>query len=204
MVVIVDYGAGNPGSVLNMIRYCGYEAIVSSDINLISQASKLILPGVGSFDVGMENLEKYGLIETMNNKVLSEEVPVLGICLGMHLMTKGSEEGTRSGLGWIDAYTRRFSVKDRGQLKIPHMGWNSLKVRQENTLFSDLSDDSRFYFVHSYYVECNDNRDILAETEYGKNFVSAFRRNNIYATQFHPEKSHRHGKQVMSRFLSID
>ena len=188
MVVIVDYGAGNPGSVLNMIRYCGYEAIVSSDRNLISQASKLILPGVGSFDVGMENLEKYGLIDTLNNKVLSEEVPILGICLGMHLMTKGSEEGTRSGLGWIDADTRRFSVKDRGQLKIPHMGWNTLKVKQENTLFSDLSDESRFYFVHSYYVECNDNRDIAAETEYGKNFVSAFRRNNIYATQFHPEK----------------
>ena len=204
MIVIIDYGAGNAGSVLNMIQHCGYEATISSSAEDIFKASKLILPGVGSFDVGMNNLENLGLIKVLNKKVLEDKVPILGICLGMQLMTKNSEEGTRSGLGWIDAQTKKFSFDSSRNLKIPHMGWNTLEVSKEMDFLYNLSLDSRFYFVHSYFVECNVEQDIAAKTNHGNYFTSAFSHNNIYGAQFHPEKSHKFGKQIITNFLSIE
>ena len=150
MLVIVDYGIGNLASVLNMFKKVGVkEVCISNDLNVISKASKIILPGVGSFDVGMENLEKSNFISVLNQKALVEKIPVLGICLGMQLLTKRSEEGIKKGLGWIDAETIKFNLNPDLKLKVPHMGWNYIKVQQPNLLV-DMSSKNRFYFVHSY------------------------------------------------------
>lgn len=186
-----------------MLKKIGVDAEISSDIKKIKQADKLILPGVGSFDYGMANLQKSGLIPVLNEKVLRQKTPILGICLGMQLMTKKSEEGVRHGFGWIDAETTRF--RSDGPMegkKVPHMGWNTVSVRKENCLISN-KDDPRFYFVHSYHVECYDKEDVLAVTSYGAEFVSAFKRENIIGMQFHPEKSHKFGMEVMSKFSRL-
>lgn len=200
MIVIVDYGMGNLGSVLNMLRKIGADAQISRDKKVIEKADKLILPGVGAFDNAMKNLEKLDLIEVLNQKVLGDKTPVLGVCLGMQLLGTSSEEGTCSGLGWIDAKTIRFSFADmENELKVPHMGWNTVQVNRENPFFS-TQELNRFYFVHSYYVSCTDPADILTTTQYGYAFTSSVWRDNIVGMQFHPEKSHRFGKAVLKRF----
>ncbi|VVB60470.1 Imidazole glycerol phosphate synthase subunit HisH [uncultured archaeon] len=200
MITILDYGMGNVKSILNIIYKVGGEAIISSDINKIIDAEKIILPGIGSFDVGIKNLTEQGLISILNKKVLDEKTPFLGICLGMQLITQRSEEGKLNGLGWINAETEKFrSLKDN--LKVPHMGWNYVTVKKKSKLFKDMYDNPRFYFVHSYYVRCKDKNDILTTTEYGFNFVSAIEKDNIYATQFHPEKSHKFGMKLMENFV---
>jgi glutamine amidotransferase len=200
MITILDYGMGNVKSILNIIYKVGGEATISSDIDKIMDAEKIILPGIGSFDVGIKNLTEQGLIPVLNKKVLEEKTPFLGICLGMQLITQRSEEGKLNGLGWINAETDKFrSLKDN--LKIPHMGWNYVVVKKNSKLFKDMYDNPRFYFVHSYYVRCKDESDILATTEYGFDFVSAVEKDNIYATQFHPEKSHKFGMKLMENFV---
>jgi glutamine amidotransferase len=176
MIVVIDYGMGNLGSIANMIKKVGYKCIITSDLEEIKKATKLILPGVGSFDNGMKNLEKLGMIEVLNQKVLIEKTPILGICLGMQLMTKSSEEGNLLGLGWIDAQTKKF-VSDT--LKIPHMGWNIIKHQKDSKLFDELESEKRFYFVHSYCVSCNQEVDILTYTNYIQDFVSSFQKENI-------------------------
>lgn len=198
MVTIIDYGMGNLGSIANMIKKVGHKSIITSKMEEIQKATKLILPGVGSFDNGMKNLKEYGLVEILNQKVLAEKTPILGICLGMQLMTKSSEEGILSGLSWIDAETKRF-VCDI--LKIPHMGWNVIKHEKESKLFDDLESEKRYYFVHSYYVKTNHKEDILATTPYGFDFVSAFEKENILGVQFHPEKSHKFGMNLFKNFV---
>jgi glutamine amidotransferase len=190
---------GNVGSVYNMIKKIGFEALITSNINEIEKAKKIILPGVGAFDNGIINLKKLGLIEILEYKVFKERVPILGICLGMQLMTKKSEEGELQGLSWIDAETKRF-VSDT--YKIPHMGWNYVKIIKNSDLFSSEFSEWRFYFVHSYYVESYNKDDILTTTFYIHDFVSSFQRENIIGVQFHPEKSHKFGMMLLKNFIT--
>lgn len=203
MIVIVDYGMGNLGSILNMLKKIGAPpAKISSDAKDIEQADKLILPGVGAFNTGMQHLRDTGLIPLLNEKVLKAKTPTLGVCLGMQLLAKISEEGELPGLGWIDAETIRFRFDSKtSNLKIPHMGWNTVNIKKENTLFKDMYADARFYFVHSFHFVAHNKEDVTATTEYGYEFVSAIQHENIMAAQFHPEKSHKFGMKLYKNFV---
>ena len=203
MITIIDYGMGNLGSIQNMLRRLGVDAEITSDIELIRKAKKLILPGVGAFDKAMMNLENRDLISVLNEQVLKNRIPLLGICLGMQLLTKGSEEGELNGLGWIDAETLRFNFSPEMKLRVPHMGWNTLTVQQKSCLFQQMYEEPRFYFVHSYYVKCKSQKSILATTHYGIDFASGITQDNIYGLQFHPEKSHKFGMQVLKNFTEL-
>lgn len=201
MIVIVDYGMGNLRSIIIKLQRMEIEAMVSSRFEDIQKADKLILPGVGSFASAMENLRTYGLIGALNEAVIQNKIPILGICLGMQLFTKWSEEGNAPGLGWINAETRRFNFEPGSNgLKVPHMGWNTIKVQKSSPLFEDVPLDSRFYFVHSYHVCCGDHGDILATTNYGYDFCSMVQKDNIVGVQFHPEKSHYIGVRLLRNF----
>lgn len=203
MIVIVDYGLGNLRSVEKSFQRINVPILISRDKDVISEASKLVLPGVGHFAQGMENLEKHGLIEVLNKKVLIDKTPILGICLGMQLMTNYSEEGNVKGLGWVDANTQRFAVDLGDKIKIPHVGWNTALGVKESSFYTEKLNNSQFYFVHSYYVKCNDPTDVLATTNYSCDFHSAFSKDNIYGVQFHPEKSHSIGIQLLTNFSKI-
>ncbi len=201
MTVIVDYGVGNVNSVANMIRHVGGTCDISSDPERILDAHKLILPGVGAFDAGMGALEERGLMNVLSKAVLDRGIPVLGICLGMQLMTRSSQEGSLPGLGWIDGDVRKFSF-DNSKLKVPHMGWNTVNIPRDNPLIVP-EDRQRFYFVHSYYVSCDNESDVIAKCHYGHDFVAAFARGNVFGVQFHPEKSHRFGMALLRRFMEL-
>jgi len=205
MIVIVDYGLGNLGSMANMLKKIGTEVAVSSDPSIIGTAHKLILPGVGTFDEGMMNLQlSSGLVKVLNKRVLEDKIPVLGVCLGMQLLGKRSEEGQLPGLGWLDAKTIRFKFQDaNANLKIPHMGWNQLTVCQTHLLFAGLEEVNRFYFVHSYHVVCANPNNILSTTSYGLDFTSAIVKDNIMGVQFHPEKSHKFGMRLLKNFVEL-
>jgi len=203
MVLIVDYKTGNFGSLVNMLKKIGVVAIVSSDISEINKAEKLILPGVGSFDTGMANLNKLELESVLNKKVFEEKTPILGICLGMQLFAKQSEEGKLKGLGWIDAEVIKFKFDKEFKLKIPHMGWNNIIVKKKKPLFNELEEKSKFYFVHSYHLVCKNEEEILTTTNYGYDFVSAVKKNNILGVQFHPEKSHKYGMKLLENFIKF-
>ena len=201
MIVIVDYGVGNLGSIKNMFKKVGFKAEPSSDPAVLRAAEKLILPGVGAFDAGMSKLRERGLVDLLNELVLEKKVPVLGHCLGLQLMTRKSEEGQEAGLGWIDAESVRFRFDtDWAQLKVPHMGWNVLDIRRPHPLVADLEDEARFYFVHTYHIVCADESDVVAYTDYGYNFASVISKGNIVGAQFHPEKSHKFGMQLLKNF----
>lgn len=201
MLIIINYNMGNLGSILNMIKKIGYNAIITSNLDEISKASKLILPGVGAFDNGINNLKELGIFDLLNKKILEEKVPILGICLGMQLMTLSSEEGKEKGLGWLNAITKKFNFQNK-ELKVPHMGWNTITLRKHSKLFNEMENqENRFYFVHSYAVECFDKNDILTTTCYGYEFVSSFEKENIIGVQFHPEKSHKFGMQLLKNFI---
>jgi glutamine amidotransferase len=201
MIVIVDYGVGNLGSIKNMFKKIGYKAEPSSDPEVLRQAEKLILPGVGAFDAGMSKLRERGLINLLNELVLEKKVPVLGHCLGMQLMTKKSEEGTETGLGWVEAESIRFKFEsDQSHLKIPHMGWNGIDVQRQHAIVAGLETGARFYFVHTYHVVCKNESDVVAYTDYGYNFASVIQKENIIGAQFHPEKSHKFGMQFLKNF----
>ncbi|MEY4292997.1 MAG: imidazole glycerol phosphate synthase, glutamine amidotransferase subunit [Bacteroidota bacterium] len=202
MTIIIDYNLGNPKSIKNMLGYLFVDAQISSDRSEIAKAERLILPGVGHFQHGMEQLEQLGLIEVLNKVVLEDKKPILGICLGMQLLTKHSEEGNIDGLGFIDAQTIKFNLDDP-QLKIPHMGWNTVQFKKESNLRNEIIPNPRYYFVHSYYVECNNTADILCTTNYGVEFVSGFQHNNIFGVQFHPEKSHTFGMELLDNFCKL-
>lgn len=201
MITIVDYQMGNLGSILNMLKKIGHEALVTADPALIAEANKLILPGVGAFDAGMDRLERSGLVPLLNRRVLEDRVPALGICLGMQLMTRSSEEGARAGLGWIDADALRFRPNDAA-LKVPHMGWNRVMPTRPSPLTDGLPEDPRFYFVHSFFVRCHDEADVLTTTLFGEPFASAFQHGNVWGVQFHPEKSHKFGMALLRNFAS--
>jgi glutamine amidotransferase len=202
MVVIVDYKTGNIASIQNMIKKIGYESVISNDKDTIKGAEKLILPGVGSFDYGMNQLETLGLIDLLNDKVLKDQTPILGICLGAQLCCLTSEEGRMPGLGWINASVRKFPTHANGhRYSVPHMGWDFVKPAKKSILFNKIEDSGRFYFVHSYYIDCQNPDDVLAHNVYSTSYHSAFQKNNIMGVQFHPEKSHRFGKEVFKNFL---
>jgi glutamine amidotransferase len=201
MITIIDYKTGNLGSIQNILKKIGESSIITSDSKIISEATKIILPGVGSFDTGMKNLKELDLIDILNSKVLVERIPVLGICLGMQLLSEKSEEGALSGLGWIGGEVKRFIFHNTNEYKIPHMGWNFVNIKKESRLFSDILDDPRFYFVHSYYFNPANSKDILTSTEYEIEFTSAIEDGNILGVQFHPEKSHKFGLKLLRNFV---
>jgi len=201
MITIIDYGMGNLGSVANMIKKVGGKSLITSDREVIREANKIILPGVGAFDNAINNLEKLKLIDVIKEKVLVDKIPTFGVCLGMQLLTKRSEEGVREGFGFIDAEVKRFHFKNH-DFKVPHMGWNLIALHKTSPLFDGMQQqENRFYFVHTYAINCYNPNDILATTQYGDSFVSAFERDNIIGCQFHPEKSHKFGMQLFRNFV---
>lgn len=201
MIVIIDYGLGNLGSVANMISRIGYKSVITSNINEIGTADKIILPGVGHFDRAMINIRNLGLEEIIRYKVLINKTPILGICLGMQILCLTSEEGEEKGLGLINAKVIKFRFGKCNKLKIPHMGWNLMSKTKDHPLFSNLSEDARFYFVHSYHVICMNTDNVIAITNYGFDFVSSFADKNIIGVQFHPEKSHKYGLNLLKNFI---
>jgi imidazole glycerol-phosphate synthase subunit HisH len=201
MIVVVDYGMGNLGSVLNMLRRIGVQAAVARDPEGVRAAEKILLPGVGSFDAAMSRIAAAGFREVLDHKAVAEKVPILGICLGMQLLTRGSEEGRLPGLGWIPADTIRFPA--RPGVKVPHMGWNVAVPVSPSSLTADLPEESRFYFVHSYYVKVDSEADSVMRTTHGVTFDSVIQRDNIFGAQFHPEKSHKFGMNLLKNFVSL-
>ena len=203
MITVLDYGMSNLGSMLNMFKRLGVSVSIESDPNRIKNAEKIVLPGVGSFDRAMSNIvSKPGLKAILEEKVLNNRTPILGVCLGMQLLTRGSEEGALPGFGFIPASTLRFP-RVQG-LKVPHMGWNSAVPNKDlSPLLLDVGGDSRYYFVHSYAVHVDDPKHSLMRTTYGVEFDSAIGRDNIYGVQFHPEKSHKFGMQILNNFAKL-
>jgi len=202
-IVIIDYGMGNLRSIEKNLQRSGYNPVISGDPEIVNTADKLILPGVGHFANGMKNLNERELITILNYKVLQEKIPILGICLGMQLFGKKSEEGNVEGLGWVDAETIKFSVSDRQKYKIPHMGWNSIFFKKNDPMINNITQEDLFYFVHSYHLVCGDEENILATTTYDYEFTSAVVKDNIYGVQFHPEKSHKQGLQMLRNFAEL-
>jgi len=202
-IVIIDYGMGNLLSVMKKMQKFGVNVHVSNEPNTIKNASKIILPGVGHFAKAVENLKILQLYDVLNETVLVKNTPILGICLGLQLMTKHSEEGNVRGFGWFDAEVVYFDIKDQLKNKVPHTGWNNVKAVKKSTLFEGIPVSEEFYFVHSYHVISNNEEDILATTEYEYSFVSALEKDNIFGLQFHPEKSHDVGEKMLSNFLKI-
>ena len=202
MITIIDYGMGNLRSVQKAFERIGISVNISDSVDEIVKAEKLVLPGVGHFERGINNLKKRGLFEVLNDAVLEKKIPIIGICLGMQLMTEFSEEGNCEGFGWIKGKTTKFHFQEN-KLKIPHMGWNNLSIIKTDSLFNGITSENFFYFVHSYYVSCSDDSDVLAETNFGNKFVSSFQRKNIFGCQFHPEKSHDPGLKVLSNFVKL-
>lgn len=200
MIAILNYGMGNVGSIQNMFKKVGVLSTIVSDPQEISEANALVIPGVGHFGHAMQQLDAVGLHSALDYLALEKCIPILGICLGMQLMTRGSEEGQMPGLGWVPADTRKITGAAHG-LRVPHMGWNVVNIRKSSACFDgDGITEHRFYFVHSYAVHCDDPGDVLATTSYAGEFVSAFERGNLLGVQFHPEKSHRFGMSFLKRF----
>lgn len=202
MTIIINYNLGNPKSIKNMLAYLGIESRISADHADLDSAERIILPGVGHFQQGMKQLTNLGLVAILKREVLENKKPILGICLGMQLLTKYSEEGNLSGLGFVDAQTKKFESSD-ATLKVPHMGWNSVDFKKDSQINKGISINPRYYFVHSYYVDCANQNDILCSTTYGQEFVSGFQHQNIFGLQFHPEKSHKFGMELLANFCNI-
>jgi glutamine amidotransferase len=201
-VVIVDYGSGNPASVLNMVRKSGGSATISREPQDIADATKMILPGVGAFDHGVNRMRELGLFDPFRAKAESG-IPVLGICVGAQLLGKGSEEGQLPGLGLVDVAIKKFVAPAGTELRIPHVGWNTVNVRKDNPLIPPSGEEQRFYFTHSYHPVCGNEGDVLATADYGYGFAAAFSHGNVYGVQFHPEKSHRFGMALIRNFLGL-
>ncbi|MCO7223798.1 imidazole glycerol phosphate synthase subunit HisH [Pleionea sp. CnH1-48] len=201
MITIIDYGMGNLGSIVNMFKRIGVKVHVSGDISAVNDAEKILLPGVGAFDKAMIRINESGLREALDKKALEDKVPILGICLGMQLLTCGSEEGQEDGLGWIDA--RATKIPSIDGIKVPHMGWNLVLPSSSSSLTKDLPEEPRFYFVHSYAVHVKDKSDSILTCKHGIEFDAAIQKSNIYGAQFHPEKSHKFGMQLLKNFASL-
>lgn len=201
MIDILNYGMGNLGSISNMLNKLNIPNRIIDNPEDCIASKKIILPGVGHFSAGMQELNEKKWIPVLNELVQVKQIPVLGICLGMQLMTKYSEEGNVNGLGWIDAEVKKFCFADP-KLKVPHMGWNQVNLVNDSNLFKGFEtfDEIRFYHVHSYYVELENKCQEISNTYYGNEFTTGFQKGNIYGVQFHPEKSHKFGLQVLKNF----
>jgi glutamine amidotransferase len=201
MIAIVDYGSGNIQAIGNIYRRLHIPFAFTKRPEELAAAEKIVLPGVGAFDQAMGELEASGLREALDRCVLEEGKPILGICVGLQLLANSSEEGNAGGLGWIDAEVKRFDASRLHQAThLPHMGWNTVQPVRPDPLFQGINGGCEFYFLHSYYFSCNDPEDQLAATEYGISFTSAVKRGKVYGVQFHPEKSHQAGVQVLKNF----
>ena len=204
MITIVDYGVGNIKSFVNVFNRLNIHVKIAKNSSDLKNAERLILPGVGHFDHAMSELIRSGMRETLDELVLIKKIPVIGICVGMQMMGNYSEEGKLDGLKWIDASVRKLNETKINQMtRLPHMGWNDIYCVKPHILFQDLEKDAFFYFLHSYYFECNNKSNILAETEYGDTFTCAAFNENIYGIQFHPEKSHNNGEILLKNFSKI-
>ena len=202
MLVIVDYGVGNLASIRNMLKKIGVEGVISSRVEDILKADKLILPGVGAFDTCAQKLQESGLLETLQQKVIRDKTPVLGVCVGMQLLTQGSEEGKLPGLGWIKGQIVKFKKEQLPpSFKIPHMGWREVKLNKQSKLFNEMFEEPRFYFVHSYHPVLENPEDALMTADYGYSFVAGMEHDNIMGVQFHPEKSHKFGMKLLDNFV---
>ena len=203
MITIINYGMGNLGSVQNMLKRIGVKSIISSDINEIEKAEKILLPGVGAFDAAISKIDELNLRPVLTYMAKEKKVPFLGICLGMQLLTESSEEGVLKGLNFVPAKTIKFKFSENSNLKIPHMGWNLVTKKTESVLTKNFTDEFRFYFVHSYHVKCDSPINSILTTNYGYEFDSAVQNENVFGAQFHPEKSHKYGMQLLSNFANI-
>jgi len=200
MITIINYGMGNLGSVKNMFNYIGVESVITADVDVIAKAEKILLPGVGAFDRAMQKIDECGFRPVLDQKALQEKIPVLGICLGMQLLTTSSQEGQEKGLNWIPGKATKLPTTDQ---KVPNMGWSPVKLPRKSQLSENFRKDARFYFVHSYYIKADDRKDVIMTTEYGVEFDAGIHRDNIYGVQFHPEKSHKFGMQLLENFAKI-
>ena len=202
-LAIVDYGMGNLNSVKKKLDRLKTTASITSNPKDIIKADKIILVGVGHFAKAMKNIKELDLLDALNEVAIIKKKPVLGICLGMHLMAKDSEEGNTEGLGWLDANVRKMQVDDTLKFKIPHTGWNKITQSKKSHLMKGIPEVSEFYFVHSYYLKSNESSNILNETEYCFKFTSAIEKDNIFGVQYHPEKSHDVGEVLLKNFISL-
>lgn len=202
MITVVDYGVGNIGALLNMFEYLGIEAVATGESSAVANAEKLVLPGVGAFDKAMSTLRARGLVQPLNEAVLERRRPVLGVCLGMQLLARRSEEGNEAGLGWISADVRRISLQAGSALKVPHIGWTDVRPVRRSPLF-DLQTRERFYFDHAFHVCCAGSDDVAAVVDYGGELCCAISAGNVYGVQFHPEKSHRFGMRLLNAFAQL-
>lgn len=204
MITLMDYGLGNIKAFANVYKKLEVPIDIARSADDLKKAKKIILPGVGAFDYAMERLEKSGMRQVLEESVLDRKVPVLGVCVGMQMFARSSEEGKRPGFGWIDAEVRRFDTSSFShEACLPHMGWNDVKAVKPNSLFSETGNIGQFYFLHSYVMVCEKNENVIAVSEYGGEFVCAVQSDNIYGVQFHPEKSHHSGIQVLNNFAKI-
>ena len=204
MIVVVDFKMGNIRSITKVFKKLKAKVKTTSNVEEVESADKLIIPGVGHFGKGMENLQKLNLISCLNMKVQQQKTPVLGICLGMQLFSEYGEEGNVRGLGWISGKVQRFVFPvSKDNLKVPHMGWNSVKILKDSLILNKIHSGDSFYFAHSYYVLCNSSTDVLCRTKYGIEFDAAIQMDNIYGLQFHPEKSHAQGLKIIDNFISL-
>jgi glutamine amidotransferase len=194
---------GNLNSVKRAMSRLRVGSVISSDPKIIAECDKIILPGVGHFGKAMSNLKELGLLDILNEAALVKKKPILGICLGMQLLAEKSEEGDSVGLGWIDGEVVKFQVSDNLKYKVPHMGWNQIVVKKESHLMKDLPEPKEFYFVHSYHFKTADQADVLNETNYDYDFVSAVEKDNIFGVQYHPEKSHDTGAKLLKNFIEL-
>jgi glutamine amidotransferase len=204
MITIIDYGLGNIRAFVNVYERLNIPISVAKTADDLKAPTKIILPGVGAFDYAMSQLNNSGMRETLEKLVLGHQLPVIGICVGMQMLAKSSDEGMLPGLGWIDGTVKKFDAFVlNSKIQLPHMGWNTIHPNDSNPLLVNLSNDSRFYFLHSYYFHCNNQNDTIATTEYGIKFTSAVNNKNIYGVQFHPEKSHHWGIQLLKHFADL-
>tara|TARA_Y100001980_G_C14475444_1_gene254822 strand:- start:92 stop:703 length:612 start_codon:yes stop_codon:yes gene_type:complete len=203
VIAIIDYGCGNTYAFINAFKRLNMPAIVAKNVDELESANKIVLPGVGSFDYVMQSFNSSGLRRVVEKKVIEDNISVLGVCAGMQIFAEESDEGNEKGLGWVKGKIRLFDTASiKHKTKLPHMGWNTI-MSKKSLLFNEINDESRFYFVHSYYFDNSNNEDMISTTNYGGIFTSSVNKNNIYGVQFHPEKSHQNGLQLLKNFAEL-